>query len=144
MHPQFTTKDAERFWSKVDAAGDCWLWTARCDRQGYGTFKWNGQWHFAHRIAYEMLVGPIPPNMTLDHLCRTHNCINPDHLQVTTLRENILRGYGLSAQRARRTHCPQGHPYDAGNTYTWRCMRQCRTCNRLRQQIRRQGQKPSR
>ncbi len=134
MRLQFTTKDTERFWSKVDASGDCWLWTAYKQPPGYGKFGWNGKPHYAHRIAYQMLVGPIPADRELDHLCRVRHCVNPDHLRVVTHRQNTLCGYGPSARESRLTHCPAGHPYDKTNTYIqpdgWR---QCRACHRIRE-----------
>ena|SRR3990167_3156925 len=115
-----------RFWSKVDASGDCWAWTGPRNAKGYGRFR-N---HQAHRIAYEILVGPIGTGLTLDHLCRNHACVNPDHLESVTVRENILRGYGLSAQAARHTHCPNGHQFTSNNTYRNQGYRQCRECHR--------------
>lgn len=136
MHPQFTTKDIERFWSKVDASGDCWLWTAQVKQDGYGRFQWNERKRLAHRVVYEMLIGPIPIDRQIDHLCRVRSCVNPDHLQITTSRQNTLRGYSVCAKHSRATHCPQGHAYDATNTYTWQGKRHCRTCNRLRHRCR--------
>lgn len=85
----------------------------------------------AHRFAYELLVGPIPTGLTLDHLCRRPACVNPSHLEPVSLRDNILRGEGPVALGARVTHCPQGHPYDLFNTYIDPSgTRRCRTCHR--------------
>lgn len=108
-----------RFWSKVTfgVQGGCWLWSAARSDRGYGCIRVNRKLIYAHRFAYELLVGEVPEGMQLDHLCRVRHCVNPAHLEVVTQRENIRRGNGLSAQRARRTHCPQGHPYDEANTY---------------------------
>ena len=118
-----------RFWSKVDIQpGDaCWLWTASKVR-GYGRFRLNGLMHPAHRVAYEMVVGPIPHGLTLDHLCRTLSCVRPSHLEPVSGRENILRGEGPAARAARRTECPQGHSYSAENTRLFNDKRYCRTC----------------
>lgn len=124
----------ERFWARVDASGDCWEWTGDTSTQGYGRLTRCGRELGAHRVAYEILVGPIPSGLTIDHLCRVHHCVNPDHMEVVTNRVNVLRGYGIAAQRARRTHCPQGHPYDEANTYrASRNKRVCRTCQREQQ-----------
>jgi hypothetical protein len=76
----------------------------------------------AHRIAYELLVGPISEGMQLDHLCRNPSCVNPTHLEPVTSQENIIR------ERAARGQCPKGHPYDDANTSVWGGRRYCRTC----------------
>lgn len=79
----------ERFWPKVDKSGDCWLWTARVIPSGYGQFKVAGCMVYAHRFAYEQLVGEIPEGLQLDHrhTC-PKNCVNPDHLRPTTSKQN--------------------------------------------------------
>lgn len=119
----------DRFWAKVDKTDTCWLWTAGRS-QGYGDFRFMpGRSHLAHRLAYEELVGPIPAGLTLDHLCRVRHCINPAHLEPVTNYVNLMRGQGLAAQNSRKTHCPQGHPYDAENTYLSPSNRRfCRIC----------------
>lgn len=138
--PQGTPKRAslgDRFWSKV-ARGhpdECWEWTGAIrGRTGYGSMQEG----LAHRVAYELLVGLIPEGMVIDHLCRNRACVNPDHLEPVTNRENILRGSGVSARASKVTHCPQGHPYNAENTFvTTAGHRQCRTCRRRRERERR-------
>ncbi|MDP9224875.1 MAG: HNH endonuclease [Actinomycetota bacterium] len=83
----------------------------------------------AHRVAYELLVGPIPEGLTLDHLCRNTSCVNPQHLEPVTVRENVLRGMGWGAKNKRKTHCHRGHPFDAKNTLRIPGgTRKCRTC----------------
>jgi len=62
-----------------------------------------------HRLAYELLVGPIPEGLVLDHTCRVTRCVNPAHLEPVTFKENVLRGDSMSARWARRTHCDAGH-----------------------------------
>lgn len=120
--------DEARFWSKVDKTPTCWLFTGAL-AGGYGRFYLAGGLVPAHRYAYELLVGPIPEGLQLDHLCRVRNCVNPGHLEPVTQRENLLRGTGPSARHARAAQCPQGHPYDAANTYTApNGHRHCRTC----------------
>ena len=127
----------ERFWSHLDATGDCWEWTG-CRRDGYGLVWWLCSMRSAHRIAYELLVEPIPDRFTIDHLCRNRGCLNPDHMEVVSIRVNTLRGYGRTAMQARRIHCPQGHVYDSPNIYRPRSgSRQCRACKRLRDKRRR-------
>jgi hypothetical protein len=85
----------------------------------------------AHRFAYEFLVGPIPGGLTLDHLCRNRACVNPAHLEPVTHRVNILRGVGLAANNARKTHCRHGHLLAGDNVrLTATGERVCRTCRR--------------
>jgi hypothetical protein len=116
-----------RFWAKVNRSGDCWLWTAATTSAGYGQFRVDGRWGMAHRFAYELLVGPIPQDLQIDHLCRTPLCVNPAHLEPVTQQENLRRGIG-----GPRTHCPAGHPYDETNTYVYPVTggRYCRACGR--------------
>lgn len=121
-----------RFWAKVDrrAAEECWPWLGMT-RRGYGRFYVaKGALRSAHRISYELLVGPIPEGLELDHLCRNHSCVNPAHLEPVTHRENVLRGEGLAAKCAVKTHCSKGHPYDEANTYIEPKgkKRHCRVC----------------
>ena len=135
----------DRFWSKVDKNGPlfngtpCWLWTASQDGRGYGQFRFNGKMRKAHRYAYELGKGPIQEGLAPDHLCRTPLCVNWDHLEAVTQRENLLRGMSPSAQHARKTHCPQGHPYDLVNTRFSKdgAHRFCRECTRMHSQARR-------
>lgn len=130
----------ERFRSKVrvDQETGCWLWTAGTDGRGYGLF-WHGRrgsggkMHRAHRWAYEVLVGPIPDGLELDHLCRVRPCVNPDHLEPVTHLENVRRGILGTDQHPNRlkTHCKQGHPFSPENTRVGRDgKRACRTCHR--------------
>lgn len=100
-----------RFWSHVHPLdGGCWLWTAGKTPLGYGRFWWNEHHtRFAHRLAYEALIGPIPHDLHIDHLCRNPPCVNPAHMEPVTPRTNILRGVGFSARYYRRTHCIGGH-----------------------------------
>ena len=87
----------------------------------------------AHRVSYQLVVGEIPEGLTLDHLCRNPSCVNPDHLEPVTTKENILRGVSKIAQQARQTHCKRGHPFDEENTMIVRgSARQCRACNKAR------------
>src|SRR5512144_125133 len=105
MHPKQSVD--ERFWKKVEKRGDdeCWEWKAY-RKDGYGLFAYYGAHIMAHRWSYERAHGPIPRHLTLDHLCRNRMCVNPAHLEVVTIRENTLRGFGPSANNARKTHCP--------------------------------------
>ena len=78
----------ERFWSKVDKSGECWVWVASCYPAGYGKF-WDGEkLVLAHRLSYEWANGDIPEAMQADHRCHTRNCVRPDHLRLVTNAQN--------------------------------------------------------
>lgn len=106
----------------------CWLWTAAHSAEGYGLFhlpRPRGMVR-AYRFAWENTGhGAIPPGMQIDHKCRVPACVNPDHLQVVTPRENTLLGIGPTAVNARLTHCRRGHALPAKNA---RGRRRCREC----------------
>jgi hypothetical protein len=125
----------QRFLDKVYKRDDCWLWIAKCNNRGYGMFGLDRRMQTAHRVAYELWVGPIPDGLEIDHLCGVRHCVNPAHLEAVTHRENLLRGSGFAAINAAKTHCPRGHEYTPENTYTNpnpNGGRICRTCKRAR------------
>ena len=104
----------ERFWAKVDVRdmNGCWLWTGSCQKKGYGQIRvtTNGRYRMplAHRVAWELLVGPIPDGLVLDHDnsefgCHNPSCVRPDHLEMTTQMKNLQRRRGLDA------HNKSGH-----------------------------------
>ena len=126
----FMLTTEQRFWSKVDKSGECWIWTAGKTSKGYGKFT-HSRSNRAHRWAYEQVNGPIPEGLVIDHLCRTPACVNPNHLEAVTPRVNILRGIGSAAQYAKQTHCKHGHEYTPDNTHIRvDGARECRICQR--------------
>lgn len=132
---QLTDRDIARFWAKVQKTPTCWLWTAYT-RGGYGRFWAAGRLHEAHRIAYQICVGPVPERMELDHVrergCTNRHCVNPHHLEPVTKQVNMLRGAGFVGENARKIHCIHGHPFTPENTYVKPGGgRQCRTCMRI-------------
>lgn len=128
----FRGTPTERFHRKLTISDSgCWIWKGSKDHGGYGWIHINGRAIKAHRFAYETFVGPIPEGLEPDHLCRIRACVNPDHLEPVTRRENILRGDGPKLTRERKraiVQCPQGHPYDQVNTYHRYGHRYCKTC----------------
>lgn len=102
--------DRTFFLSRVPNRPDigCWLWTGTISASGYGRLKRQGRDIFAHRFAYELLVGPIPEGLVIDHLCRTRSCVNPDHLEPVTHAENLRRGKGHPTLRPGKK-CKNGH-----------------------------------
>lgn len=111
----------------------CWIWLGTTQR-GYGVASigdGTGRQELAHRLIYQMLVGPTTPRQPLDHLCRNPLCVNPAHLEQVDDRVNLLRGRTITAVNAARTHCPEGHPYTGDNLYVAPDgARHCRACRR--------------
>jgi len=122
----------ERFWDKIDKTSGCWLWKASTwgGKEGYryGQFKIGVKGHYAHRFAYELIKGKIPKGLDIDHLCRNRLCCNPAHLEAVTRQENLLRGEGITAQNAQKTHCKRGHEFTLENTNTGTKFRRCNIC----------------
>ena len=117
------------FEQRVQRGPSCWEWTGAKNPKGYGYMPAFGRGHYlAHRMSYELFVGPIPEGLELDHLCRNRGCVNPDHVEPVTHLENMRRG-----AFATRTLCVNGHHYDAVNTYIRpNGNRDCRVCVRER------------
>jgi hypothetical protein len=124
----------ERFMARVrvDYDSGCWLWTASLSA-GYAQFHTGDRFSPAgnrvaskgHRLMYEHFIGPIPPELEMDHLCENKPCVNPLHVEPVTSRENNLRIHN------RRGTCPKGHPYNKVNTaITPGGSKRCRVCHR--------------
>ena len=138
----------DRFWSKVDKSGNCWLWIGTIAPNGYAKFWADGTNRNAHRWIYEQEHGPIPAGLQIDHVCHNQDgnclggvtcshrrCVRLSHLELASLRENVTRG-----GNTKKLHCPAGHPYNAVNTYYNtgpHPYRQCRICKIGSQRARR-------
>lgn len=112
----------------------CLVYSGNKNESGYGEISYRGKTARAHRVSYELFIGPIPDGLQLDHLCRNRACIHPWHLEPVTQAENTRRGISANGTK---THCPSGHEYTAENTrvltgVTGGSYRQCRTCDRDR------------
>lgn len=133
---------------KIDTSGDCWIWTAAVDPGGYGRVWHDGNMRLAHRVTYEVFVGPIPDGLSLDHICHNADtscdggkgcphrlCVNPAHLEPVTQGDNARRGrtgQRSGEQKRSRTHCIHGHEFTPENTYVIasKNARVCITCRR--------------
>jgi len=134
--------DKEFMQKRIDfdsSTAGCWLWTGKTTHDGYPVWGTTGcKTIYAHRFIYAQEIGTIPEGMTLDHLCRVRNCVNPKHMDPCTLEDNIARGdYDW---RKYLTHCKRGHEFTPENTLltltTGRNKtggRACRTCARVAQ-----------
>lgn len=118
----------------------CWQWTGAVQSKGYGSIGQGGRTFLTHRVAYELLVGEIPTDRQIDHLCRNKRCCNPAHLDVVTAAVNCSR-----TPQATKKHCIRGHALTGKNLIikvqpSGRTIRNCRTCaNALRRKSSRQA-----
>ena len=122
----------ERFWSRVDRSGSCWVWLGGKQSNGYGKFDANGKQWLAHRFAWVESHGSIPVGLTIDHLCRNRMCVRLGHMELVSNKVNVLRGDGLSAQNAKKTNCCHGHAFTPEDTGWWRGERRCLRCCYIR------------
>lgn len=142
-HPQ----TVERILGSIDRAGSggCWIWQGSINAEGYGTTTAptrRGTTH-AHLAVWWVFNGSVQDGLQLDHLCHTadssclggnscrhRRCVNPEHLEPVTPRENTLRARAPSARFSRRTHCDNGHPLEGQNlAIRTDGARKCRTCH---------------
>lgn len=138
--------ECERFWSKVDMRGpdECWPWIGAHTDRGYGTFRASGHTQYAHRLAYEATVGPIPDGLQIDHVkargCTRKDCCNSRHMEPVTPRENTRRGDALGARTARSGRCHRGHDMTGENRYVRPDGQgsRCKACAAIRNRRRRE------
>lgn len=134
----------DRFWEKVYPCPltGCWVWAGAISKppgqkpgREYGTFWWGRRNQYAHRVVFAELVAPV--KFEVDHICRVTWCVNPDHLQDITHRQNWMRSAAFTVRHAQAQTCPAGHAYDETNTRVVRTAsggagRSCRACDRAR------------
>jgi len=121
-----------RFENKVFKTDGCWLWQGAMKRE-YGGF-WNGsKYELAHRFAYRYYKNEeIPEGKQLHHKCEKTRCVNPEHLELVTCRQNLMKSKKTIAKvNSQKTKCPQGHEYNLANTGNYKGMRYCRKCKTL-------------
>jgi len=106
------------------------LWGGTLDGDGYGRLHVEGKTPPVHRTVWEIVYGPIPPGIQVNHLCDTPPCIEPEHLYLGTQSDNMYdRVRAGRHANSNKTHCPAGHPYSESNTYNRpRGGRECRAC----------------
>jgi hypothetical protein len=135
----------DKYQSRISMSNEagCWEWTGTLHYKGYGALRSRAPIEgvvirlssFAHRAVYQLLVGEVPSDLQLDHLCRNRRCVNPAHLEPVTAKENARRGIaGLvnGARHAARTHCCHGHELSGANVYRRpNGHRRCRACHRM-------------
>ena len=123
----------EKFDSFVDKAEECWSWRGAHSDRGYTQIWQRGKVHRAHRVAYQLFVGPIPAGKCVCHFCDNPGCVNPSHLFLASHSQN-MKDCALKRRHnnSRKTHCSRGHEFTAGNTHVDRYngweRRGCKKC----------------
>jgi len=132
--------DADKFWSKVNKQQDgCWIWTGAKTYEDYGVVAVKTGYRkykivCVHRWTWEQLYGPIETGLHLDHLCKVRLCVNPDHLEPVTPKENVRRSNRVSQ---RPGFCKHDHDLAREGYALKRGGVRCRACDRERGKLRR-------
>ena len=128
----FSDKEVQRFlyWVRVEGEKECWFWAGYRDPRGYGRFCRSvaangGRPVAAHRLSYEMFIGPIPNGYQVHHLCINPSCCRPDHLEALDIPTHVKK---TASHASNQTHCIRGHEFTPENTRMYRGGRTCRAC----------------
>lgn len=128
--------EVARFEARIVKQGDCWLWQAPLDRDGYGSFFFRGALRRAHRVAWYAVNGEIPDRHVINHTCRNRACVRPQHLQCLSVAEHQLKDTtSIPYINSQKAHCPKGHPYDRTVTWSGKTQRLCSICTREKQRV---------
>lgn len=132
-----------------DTTTGCWVWVRQRNKHGYGhvcvgtrrsnTGKTCGIGAGAHRVSYELHIGKIPAGLQIDHLCRNRACVNPQHLEPVSAKENVNRGETIAKAAKAATSCKRGHVFTDSSTRRWPDGRRaCKICERSLRKARKQ------
>jgi HNH endonuclease len=142
----------ERFFEMVEKTSTCWNWIGTKGVEGYGRFTLprtfakthplyanRSRFTLAHRFLFQEVNGRIADEMTLDHLCRNRACVNPQHLEVVSQKENLHRSpIAPAGINNRKTHCVRGHELVPGNLRRSNSRRACLACHTVTRRLKRQ------
>ena len=114
----------------IDKNG-CWIWKNKPHKFGYSYGSINKKSWRIHRLSYIVFKAKIPKNKVIDHLCRVRNCVNPEHLEAVSQKENLNRGNS----KGKRKTCKNGHKFTKESTYFYKKGRYnckyCRICRNI-------------
>lgn len=122
----------ERFWAKVRKTHTCWLWLGHLDKDGYGNIRVGLHRIMAHRFSYKLYYSFIDPNLTINHLCENKSCVNPTHLELISLKGNLMYSDTPAKRNSEKIFCNRGHLLSGYNLYLPKNgSRQCKRCKTL-------------